>query len=160
MKKNVSPYMTQAALYFCLLKYSSVQNLCAIHVKNELEWSSYYPPASHCPRLLGEILMTRSLDILSSLRKWKPVVGSHSSSHGIAHVDRISSTAWIKVALKHSSSSTPEGSPLTFQALADACVHARVWLRLPSSYLGTWPDISKVNGCRHRSVVTRAFLKK
>lgn len=137
----------------------SDQNLCTIHVKNELGWSLYYPPASRRLRLLGEILTTRSLDILSSLRKWKPVLGSHSSSHGLAHVDRISSTAWIKVALKHSSLSTPEGSLLTFQAPADACVHAQVWLRLPSSYLGTWPDISKVNGCRHRSVVTHVFLE-
>lgn len=100
--------------------------------------------------------MTRSLDILSSLRKWKPVLGSHSSSHGLAHTDYISSTAWIKVALKHSSSSTLVGSLF---APADACVHGRVWQQLPSSYLGTWPDISKVNGCRHRSAVTRVFLE-
>lgn len=136
----------------------SAQNLCTIHVKNELGWSSYYPPAPRRPRLLGEILMTRSLDILSSLRKWKSVLGSHSSSHGLfAHVGGISSTAWIKVPLKHSSSSTPETGPLTFQAPVHACVHARVWLRLPLSYLGTWPDISEVNGCWHWSAVTHVL---
>lgn len=75
------------------------------------------------PRLLREILMTRSLDILSRLRKWKPILVPRSSSHGLAHVD-CSSTAWIKAALKHSSLSAPEGSPLTFQAVADACVTA------------------------------------